>query len=451
MAAASELKVIARHAGSIWVGQLAVMAFGVTDTLVAGRYSDSALAALSVGAAIYISVFVALMAVLQALLPIWAELQGAKRFTDLGRSVRQALYLCAITAAVGLAVLLAPGPVLHWTGIPPELRAEVEHYLAVLAIAFVPALLFRMYGTLNQSLGRPLLVTMLQIGALAFKIPLSIGFAFGFAGLEPMGAVGCAWATVVVNFGMLAVAAILLRTQPLYRPYRLWAPMEAPHWQSIHAFVRLGVPTGLAVMVEVTSFTLMALFIARMGIVASAAHQIASNLVAVLYMMPLSLGIAISARVSFWLGAAQPKRAIDVIFKGFMLVALTTSALAAILFIAKDNIAGLYSSNPEVILLAAELLTWIAWFHLADALQAVSSFVLRSYRVTVAPLLIYVVLLWGLGLGGAYFWAYIGTTSIAARPSPVTFWICSAIALTLTALVLMWLLAVTVRRAHRAH
>jgi multidrug resistance protein, MATE family len=448
LAAASELRVITRHAGSIWIGQLAVMAFGVTDTLVAGRHSDAALAALSVGSAVYISVFVALMAVLQALLPIWAELQGARRLTALGRSVRQALYLCAITAVLGLAALLAPGPMLRWTGVPLELRPVVESYLSVLAIAFVPALLFRMYGTLNQSLGRPLLVTLLQIGALLFKIPLSIGLAFGMAGLEPMGAVGCAWATVVVNVAMLLVATLLLRTQPLYRPYRLWEPMEAPHWESIVAFIRLGVPTGLAVMVEVTSFTLMALFIARQGVEASAAHQIASNLVAVLYMMPLSLGIAVSARVSYWLGAAQPERAIKVIFKGFVLVALTASVFSAILLIANKRIAGLYSSNPDVIRIAEGLLIWIACFHLADSLQAVSSFVLRSYRVTVAPLLIYTVLLWGLGLCGAYFWAYVGTATIAARPSPETFWIWSTIALALTALVLMRLLTLTVRRAH---
>ena len=103
----SDLSVIGRHAGTVLVGQLAVMAFGVTDTLVAGRYSDSALAALSVGSAVYISVFVALMGVLQALLPIWAELRGADRAIEIGRSVRQALYLAALCAVIGGAALLA--------------------------------------------------------------------------------------------------------------------------------------------------------------------------------------------------------------------------------------------------------------------------------------------------------------------------------------------------------
>jgi len=447
----SELKVIARHAGSVWAGQLAVMAFGVTDTLVAGRYSDTALAALSVGAAVYISVYVGLMAVLQALLPVWAELLGAKRFPEVGRSARQALYLCTLIAVIGLTALLFPGPLLRWTQVPIVLQGQVESYLNVLALAMVPALLFRLYNTLNQSLGKPLLVTALQVSALVLKIPLSIWLTLGGAGVAPMGAVGCAWATVAVNLSMMLIAVVMLRTQKLYQPYRLWQAMEAPDWPAIRALAKLGVPTGLAVMVEVTSFTLMALFIARQGTVASAAHQIASSVVAVLYMMPLSIGIATSARVSLWRGAGNPVQARQAMLNGFTLTVLTSFVFSAILFIARERLAGLYASNLQVAVVAAELMGWIALFHIADALQTVSGFVLRSYRITIAPLLIYAALLWGVGLGCAYLWAYmgmqVGTMTLLARPLPSTFWISSTIALVLAAGALMGLLAWVVQRA----
>ena len=114
----SELRFISRHAGTVLVGQLAVMAFGVTDTIVAGRHSEAGLAALSVATAIYLSVFVGLMGVLQALLPVWAESNGAGRFEEVGRSWRQALYLCAATVVVGMAALLFPGPLLRWAEVP---------------------------------------------------------------------------------------------------------------------------------------------------------------------------------------------------------------------------------------------------------------------------------------------------------------------------------------------
>ena len=440
--AASELRVIARHAGTVLVGQLAVMAFGVTDTLVAGRHSPEALAALSVGSAVYISIFVALMGVLQAQLPVWAELRGAGRDAEVGRSVRQALYLCLLTMAVGLAALLFPDPLLRWTQVPPALQGEVGRYLAILAAALPPALLFRMYSTLNQSLGKPLLVTWLQIGSLAVKVPLSIWFTFGGFGLPAMGLAGCAWATLVVNYLMLALALWMLRTQPLYRPYRIWLPLERPDWVAIRGFARLGVPTGLAIMVEVTSFTLMALFIARLGTAAAASHQIASNLTAVLYMMPLSLGIATSARVSFWLGAQDEARARLSLRLGFQLALGLAGASALLVMLAHQGIARLYAGdNPAVAALAASLLLWAAAYHAADAIQALCVFVLRSYGIAVSLLVIYCVLLWGVGLGGGYLLAYRGLAGIGPLRAPHAFWAAGALALALTSLIftaLLW-------------
>src|SRR5512133_809154 len=224
------------------------MAFGVTDTVVAGRYSAQALAALSVGSAVYITVFVALMGILQAQLPIWAELHGkakaltaqsddpqgeaVRRHEDLGRSVRQAVYLALLAMIAGAWALLFPGGLLRWTEVPAALQTEVREYLGVLVLALPPALLFRMYSTLNQSLGRPLLVTWLQALSLLVKVPLTIWFAFGGLGLDARGAVGCAWATVLVNYLFLGCALCLLRTQSLYRPYAIWRRMQRPDWHA---------------------------------------------------------------------------------------------------------------------------------------------------------------------------------------------------------------------------
>ncbi len=429
----SELSTISRHAVTVLAGQLAVMAFGVADTIVAGRYSEASLAALSVGSAIFISVYVALIGVLSALLPVWAEQRGAGHRQQLGASLRQSLYLCAVASALGMAVLLSPGAVLRWTEVPDALRSEVENYLAVLALALPPALLFRVYSTLNQALGRPQLVTWLQVGSLFIKVPLSIWFTFGGAGLPAQGAVGCAWATLVVNCSMLALAVWLLRTQALYEPLAIWKPLERPHWPTIAGFARLGVPAGLAVMVEVTSFTLMALFIARQGTIASAAHQIASNLAAVLYMVPLSLSIATSARVSYWLGAGEPERARQVALLGVRLACAIGLGLAALMFLARNHLGALYSSNALVVAVTGGLLAWVAAYHVADALQTLCVFVLRCYRITVAPLVVYCTLLWGAGLGGGYLLAYQGLGPWGAAATPATFWAASAAALVVTA------------------
>ncbi|HCY14532.1 MAG: MATE family efflux transporter [Curvibacter sp. GWA2_64_110] len=435
----SELKTISRHAGTVLVGQLATMAFGVTDTIVAGRYAEASLAALSVGAAIYMSVYVALMGVLQALLPVWAELHGAQKPRQLGFSFRQSLYLCAALMAFGMVILLQPAALLDWAEVPATLRGEVLNYLSVLALALPPALLFRLYSTLNQSLGRPLLVTWLQIGSLFLKVPLSIWFAFGGAGLEAQGAVGCALATLAVQYLMLALALWLLRSRELYRPYHLWHKLEKPHGPTLVAFARVGVPSGLTILVEVTSFTLMALFVARLGTTAAASHQIAANLAAVLYMVPLAIGIATSARTSYWLGAGQPRQARHAVGLGFMLVLGCAVLLAGTLIAVREPLVRLYARSPEVIALAVPLLAWTAAFHLFDGLQALGVFILRCFRITLSPFLIYGVLLWGLGLYGGYQLAYHGLGPWPAMQSPAAFWITGMVALTLTALI-FWLM-----------
>lgn len=441
----SERGIIARHAGTVLAGQLATMAFGVTDTIVAGRYSQQALAALSVGSAVYITVFVALMGVLQALLPTWAELHGAGRAHELGRSVRQALYLAALAAVIGVFWLLFPDALLQGTQVPAALQGDVRAYLGVLAFALPPALLFRMYSTLNQGLGKPQLVTSLQLASLVLKVPLTIWFAFGGAGVPALGAVGCAWATVLVYWLFVGVAIWLIRHDPLYRPYAIWRPIEPPHWHTIAQFARLGIPAGLAIMVEVTSFTLMSLFIARQGTLSAAAHQIAANFAAVMYMVPLSIAIATSARVSYWLGAGDARRARGSIRTGFRMGLSLAVTLGATVLLARGGIASLYSSDPKVAAVATGLLAIVACYHFGDAMQVLCVFVLRSYRVAVAPLVAYCVLLWGVGVVGGYQLAYRGIGPWPALRSPSAFWLASTCALALLAIILPLILWRAVR------
>ncbi|VWX63621.1 Multidrug resistance protein, MATE family [Burkholderiales bacterium 8X] len=446
MASSSERGLIARHAGTVLVGQLATMAFGVTDAIVAGRFAEGALAALSVGSAIFISVFVSLSGVLQALLPVWAELHGAGRTAQVGASLRQSLYLALVVVLLGMAVLLFPAPLLRWAEVPPEMRAEVETYLQVLAFSLAPALLFRLFSTLNQSLGRPKLITAMQIGSLCIKLPLSIWLTFGGGGMPAMGLVGCGIATLVVYWALFIGAIWLMRTRTFFLELRLWQRIEPPDWAQIRRFARLGLPAGMAVLVEVTSFTLMALFIARLGTSASASHQIAASLTAVAYMMPLSLSIATSARVSFWLGASDERRARGAVAKGLEMTLVAALLVATAMVALRSQLATIYSPNPAVVALASTLLLATAAYHLADAVQTLCVFLLRCYRITFVPLAIYGTLLWGLGLGGSYLLAYRGLGPWPAMQSPLAFWLMSAAALWITALLFVALLWRTLKR-----
>jgi multidrug resistance protein, MATE family len=218
----------------------------------------------------------------------------------------------------------------------------------------------------------------------------------------------------------------------------LFSAWEKPDWKRLKAYAALGVPAGLASMVEVTSYALMGLLVARLGILATASHQIAASMAAVLFMMPLSLSIASSARVSYWMGAgdaAQARRLARAAVWLTISVALLASAVMAMLAI---PIARLYSSNPDVARLGAGLLLLVALYHVADAWQTIGCFLLRCWRITVMPMLVYSVALWGLGLGGGFVLAYRGIAGIAAWQQPAAFWLMGVVALCIAASAFHW-------------
>ncbi len=443
-----ELATIARHAGTVLAGQLAIMAFGVTDTIVAGRYSADALAALSVASALFVSVYVSLMGVLQALLPIWAEQHGRGETAAIGASFRQSLYLALGFTLLGMVILVFPDPILNWTEVPESMQGDVRTYLIIVGWALPSAMFFRLYTTLNQALGRPQLVTWLQVGALVLKVPLSIWFTFGGWDLEPQSAAGCAWATLLVDYAIAIVAIVLMRYQKLYAPLQLWQRMEAPDFRRLAAFLRLGVPAGLSILVEVTSFTLVALFVARQGALSAASHQIAANLAAVCYMVPLSLGIAISARVSWWRGTGNEAQAQKLAWMGLKIAAASGLVLSGTLLLAREALPQIYTADPGVVALTSALLLWVALYHASDSIQCVCIFLLRCWRVTVAPLIVYCSLLWGGGLAGGYWLAYKNeATSALWSTNPTPFWIGSGVSLALVAIIFIYLM----RRVLLAH
>jgi multidrug resistance protein, MATE family len=438
MSTRRELGVIAHHAKVIAVGQLATMAYGVTDAVVAGRYSDEALATLAVASSIFISIYVSLMSVMQALMPIYSELHGAKKPRELGSAFRQSLYLGIALMFLGMAVMMQSGFFLGAFGVPEKLIPGAEHYLSILGWALIPTIGFRMFASLNQSLGAPKIVMRLQIASLFLKIPLTVWFVFGGAGLPEMGVVGCAWASFAVNCLMFLAALFALRKLDLYKPLHLFSHWEKPDWLRLKSYASLGVPAGLASMVEVTSYALMGLLVARLGILATASHQIAASMAAVLFMMPLSLSIASCARVSYWMGAGDRAQAGRLARAAMLLtvgVALVASSIMALLAV---QISTLYSTSPQVASLGAGLLLFVAVYHVADAWQTIGCFLLRCWRITVMPLVVYGFALWGLGLGGGFVLAYQGFGSVVAWQTPAAFWLVGSVALCVAASAFQW-------------
>ncbi|CAG0995264.1 partial Multidrug resistance protein NorM, partial [Rhodocyclaceae bacterium] len=188
-------------------------------------------------------------------------------------------------------------------------------------------------------------------------------------------------------------------------------------------------PIGATFLVDVTAFTFMALFIARLGPTASGAHQIAANLAALTFMLPLSLGNATAVVAGQALGAGDRRRARRAGWYGIALGMGMALAVALLLWLGAAPIAALYTPDPAVRAAAAPLIALVAVYHLADALQAVAVNALRGYRKSAVPMVIYVVALWGLGLGGG---VAIGLgDGLGAPLGAAGFWIAAIASLTL--------------------
>jgi MATE family multidrug resistance protein len=197
----------------------------------------------------------------------------------------------------------------------------------------------------------------------------------------------------------------------------------------------------------VTGFTFMAFYVSRLGATAVAGHQIAVNMVSVMFMMPLSIANASSTLVAQRVGAGDKADAHRIGWAGLEIGVVVAALVGGTVYFLREQVVGLYTANPVIVAAALPLLAWVALFHIADAAQTVAAFVLRAYRIATAPLLIYVVALWGIGLGGGFLAAFDPAgISPAWMHSARGFWSMSTFGLVVAASSLSVLLAWRVRQ-----
>jgi MATE family multidrug resistance protein len=412
----------------VLVAQVAVMLYAVTDTIMAGHFGTDDLAAVGIGASIYISVFVTTMGVLLALTPVAAQLHGAGKDALIGEQVRQCAWLGALMSIVVIVILQFPQPFFALTQVEPEVEVKVRAYLRAIQFG-VPALLFfRVFGSFSNAISRPRVVMVLNLAGLALKVPLNWVLIEGHLGLPALGGAGCAVATALCSWGTCIAAWIWCARVADYRVFGVFARWSWPDVRSMRHLLAVGVPIGATFLVDVTAFTFMTLFVARLGARYSGAHQIAANVAALAFMVPLSLGNAATVLVGQAIGARAFARARATGIQALVIAMVVAVVFALGLGFGREAIAQFYSRDPAVQVLAASLLAYVAVYHLVDALQAVTVNVLRGYKRTVVPMVVYTVSLWGMGLGGGYVlgltdWVDLQAVGLATPLGASGFWI----------------------------
>jgi MATE family multidrug resistance protein len=401
----SEIRRTLQLATPVILGQVAVFSMNFVDIIMSGRLpeKDIALAALGVGGAFWSALMMFVIGLLTAVQPSVAQLNGAGKKRDAAALTRQALWIAAVIAIPFWALCFFSEPLLQQFRIDPVIVPVAAGYLRAISWGAPGICLVFLFRFFSEGSGhtRPTMIYGI-VGAL-LNIPLNYVLMFGKLGLPAMGTVGCGYATSIVIWLQFFLLIAYMRSHRHYRPFELFSGFEAPRWSEISQLLHLGLPIAISIFLEGGLFVGAAIFIGRLGPVPSAAHLIAINFSALLFMIPLGLSSAVSVRVGNALGRQDPEAARYAGQIGLLLVSCQQTLHMIAMFILPTVIVSIYTDDVVVANLAVSLLFFAAIFQLPDGIQICAAGALRGMKDTKIPVLYNFFAYWIVGMSLGYY------------------------------------------------
>ena len=415
-------------------GQLAQTANGFVDTLMAGRVSANDLAAVAVGASIWVPLYLFMTGVLMSATPILSRHLGGEAYHRINPLAQQGIWLAMGLGALSALILRSVAPVLVWMDVDPAIRPMVSGYLDALSWGMPGAALMLAMRSYTEAMNHTRPVLLFSVTGLLINIPSNYVLIYGKLGFPAMGGVGCGWATSLVMWSMALMMLIYTHRHPVYRHAPLNLRQRHFDVPSLGYMLRLGLPVGLTIFFEVSIFAIIALLIGSLGAQIVASHQIALNFTSLIFMIPLSFAIAATVRVGHARGRhdlVSLRHAVQVAH----IITLVVGVVASLsLVLARQWIPHIYTDNRGVIELASHLLLFAALYQISDALQVCANGCLRGFEDTGWPMVMTLFAYWGVGLPLGYA---LGLTSLFVEPmGPAGFWIGLVAGLTVAAILL---------------
>ena len=418
------------------VAQVAQTAMGFVDTVMAGGYSATDMAAVAIGTSIWLPAILFGHGLLLALTPVIAQLNGSGRRDRVAHQVRQGFWLAGFVSVLIMIVLWNAGYIIRaMHNIDPALADKAVGYLRALLWGAPGYLFFQVARNQCEGLAKTKPGMVMGFIGLLVNIPVNYIFIYGHFGMPELGGVGCGVATAAVYWVMFGSMLTYIKHARSMRDIRNDTTFSTPDWSMLTRLTQLVLPIALALFFEVTLFAVVALLVSPLGIIDVAGHQIALNFSSLMFVLPMSLAAAVTIRVGFRLGQGSTLDAQTAARTGLGVGVCMAVCTALFTVLLREQIALLYNDNPEVVTLASHLMLLAAIYQISDSIQVIGSGVLRGYKDTRSIFFITFIAYWVLGLPCGYILAL--TDLVVDRMGPAGFWMGFIIGLTSAAIMMM--------------
>ncbi|MCI3919164.1 MATE family efflux transporter [Paenibacillus sp. TRM 82003] len=425
----------------ILITQVGTHAMNLFDTIMSGKAGTYDLAGVAIGANLWMPAFVAVNGLLLAVTPIVSQLVGRGQQDRIAPAVSQSLYLAT---AIGLLLIvlgvLIVDPILTFMRLEPSVHHIAKHYLIGLSFGIVPLFLSNVVRNFFDAQGRTLVTMFIVLIGVPFNIALNYVLIFGKLGFPRLGGIGAGYATAVTYWLIFAISVLAVFLIPDMRAQGLFRRWPKPSFREWKEQLSIGIPIGLSVFFEASIFAVVTLFMgSRFDTITIASHQAAVSLAGMIFMMPLSISIALTILVGYEVGAGRIADARTYGRIGVSSAIGVVAITAAVLYFNRETVAYWFTESADVAALTMQFLVFVIFFQLSDAAQASLQGVLRGYKDVTVPFVTALIAYWAIGIpaGYALSWTALG---------PFGFWIGIIAGLTFAALGFAVRLSIVTRR-----
>lgn len=387
----------------IFVTQLAVMGMSFFDTVMSGQAGAADLAGVAIGSNIWMPIFTSLNGILIALMPIVAQHVGAGRRQEISHAVMQGIYLAFIIGTIVIiAVWFFIDDALVIMKLEPNVQRIAAEYLKALTLGIIPIFICSILRGFVDTLG----YTSTTMRIFLLTLPLNVIFnyimIFGKFGFPRLGGVGAGYATSLSYWLVCLFFLFVINRIDKLRSYHAFSSWRQVSVKLLKEHLHIGIPIGISIFFETSIFGVVALFMAKFGTIAIAAHQAAINFTSLLYMLPLSFSLAMTILVGIKVGAKEYDEA-----AAYGRIGIMTNLTLALFFVlllafGREYVAMLYSQDQEIIKLAGEFLFYAAFFQLLDGTATPIQGILRGYKDVKAAFYASLFAYWGICLPLGY-------------------------------------------------